>query len=248
MRKLWLLIPLLILSGCAARKPEDRTKALWHMQLGMGHLSKGNTPAALGELLKAQELDPSNPLIVNNLGLAYFSRGRLDLAEKAFRRALQVQSRFTEARNNLGRTLIEIDRLDEAIKELKIASEDILYQEPLKVQTNLGIAYFRKRDFLASQNVLEQVLKVQRDNCTGWSYYGRSLYEMSEFTRSASALDTAIEQCRASSLEEIFYYSGLSYLKLGQKEKAIARLEEGLAKVPNGIYAPKAKSMLEILK
>lgn len=234
--------------GCAAKSVDGEQRAGYHLQIGSGHLAKGNYPAALGEFLKANELAPNNPVVHNQLGLAYFLRQRYDLAEKNFREAISLNTKFTEARNNLGRTLIERGQYKSAITELKLAAKDLQYVEPDKVYSNLGLAYFNLSDFnQAEKNFLES-LKVRRKNCLALAYYGRSLYELSSFDKAAEALDQAIESCKVMKFEDPYYFSALSYMKGGQREQAVARLEEGLAAYPQGQYAAKARSMLELLK
>ena len=244
----WVLFITVLQFGCAAKTVNSEQRAGYHLQIGSGHLAKGNYPAALGEFLKAEELDPDNPLIHNQLGLAYFLRQRLDLAEKHFRQAIKLNAKFTEARNNLGRTLIERGQFKAAIVELNIAAKDLLYVEPDKIYSNLGLAYFQMADYSQAEKKFLESLKLRRKNCFVQSYYGRSLYELSAFDKAAEVLDQAIETCKSMNFEDPYYFSALSYMKTGQREQAVARLEEGLATFPQGQFAAKARSMLEILK
>lgn len=236
--------------GCSStdKKASDKQRAAYHLQNGSGHLSKGYYPEALGEFLSAVELDPGNPLAQNQLGLAYFMRGKVELAEKHFREALKLNPKFTEARNNLGRILIEQKKYSEAVNELKIATNDLVYGEPEKILANIGIAYFNLQDYNEAEKYFKRSLQLRRKNCLVMAYYGRSLYELSSFDKAAESLDQAMDLCKAINLEDPYYFSALSYLKTGQREQAVARLEEGLTSFPKGQYAQKAKSLLEILK
>jgi type IV pilus assembly protein PilF len=237
-----------ILCGCATHQAEDRQRAVYHLQIGSGHLNKGHFPEALAEFLTADHLDPDNAEVKNQLGLGYFLRGKFELAEKNFRAALQINGKFTEARNNLGRTLIELKRNDEAIVELRRASRDMLYVEPEKTLANLGLAYFNKGEYVDAEKSFFESLKLRRKNCMALSYYGRSLYELSSFEKAAESLDQAMAACKTSNFEDPYYFSALSYVKIGRREQAVARLEEGLGAFPNGQFAARARSMLELLK
>lgn len=238
----------LVLAACAAKSVNERQRAVYHLQIGSGHLAKGNYPGALAEFIKAHELDPDNPLVHNQLGLGYFLRGRMELAEKHFREALGLNPKFTEARNNLGRTYIELKRYKEAISELKVAAKDLIYSEPEKTYANLGLAYFHLADYADAEKSFLQSLKLRRKNCLALSFYGRALYEQSAFDKAAESLDQAMEECKALKLEDPYYFAALSYMKTGDRDQAVARLEEGLSAYPNGNYAAKARSMLELLK
>lgn len=243
-----LVLTLFFLGGCAGKTVEDKQRAQLHLQMGNGHLNKGNYPGALGEYLKAEDLDPESAIIQNQVGLAYFMRGRPDLAEKHFSRAIELDGRFTEARNNYGRALIENKKFPEAIKQLKRASKDLLYGEPERTYANLGLAYFQTGDFDNAEKQFLESLKLRKDNCLALSYYGRSLYELSSYEKAAESLDRAMKTCKALKLEDPYYFSAMSYMKLGKREEAAARLEEGLQAYPEGQFSAKARSMLELLK
>ncbi|MBX7232386.1 MAG: tetratricopeptide repeat protein [Bdellovibrionales bacterium] len=251
--KVYFCISILCLStlsfiNCASKGLNDSQRAAYHLQMGNGHLHKGNYPAALGEFLKANELDPGNPLINNQLGLAYFVRGRLDLAEQYFRSALKINEKFTEARNNLGRTLIEEKKYKAALSELKIAASDLVYGTPEKTYANLGTAYFHLQDFNNAEKNFLEALRLRRNNCSVNMYYGRTLYEMGVYEKAALALDQAIDFCKTTKIEEPYYFSALTYLKMGSKEQAIERLEQQIAEFPSGQYKEKSLSLLNLLK
>lgn len=237
-----------IFSACSQRSIKSEQRAHYHLQIGNGLLSKGLYPAALSEFLKAEELDPENAVIQNQLGLAYFVRNQVDKAETHFKKAIFLEPKFTEARNNLGRVYIEKKQYRSAIQELNVAAKDLLYSEPDKIQSNLGLAFFNLKDYSQAEKYFYEALKIQRKNCFALTYYGRSLYELSSYDKAAESLDLAMETCKNLKVEDPYYYSALSYMKTGQREQAVARLEEGLNLYPQGELAPKARSMLEILK
>jgi len=218
------------------------------LQNGNAHLAKGNNPGALAEFLKAEELDPTNPNIHNSLGLAYYLRGRMELAESHFTKALAMEPKFTEARNNLGRTYIELKKYKDAVRVLKQASEDLLYRSPEKTLSNLGLAYFNLHQFAKAEQSFFKSLQIRRKDCLSLNYHGRSLLEMSQLDKAVISLDQAVNECKLLSFEEPYYYSAVAYMKMGKREFAIARIEEGLALYPQGEYAQRAQHMLEILK
>jgi tetratricopeptide (TPR) repeat protein len=79
--------------------------------------------------LKATELDPKSLYAWNNLGLAYLGEGRkLDKAEDAFRKQIEINAYDEYAYNNLGRVLRKLHRDDEAVaafrKQIEIVPLD----------------------------------------------------------------------------------------------------------------------------
>ena len=61
-----------LLTSCATSE-EDRRTAHYHYQMGASLLTKKQYPRGLEELLIAKKLDPSNPKILNHLGVAVFT-------------------------------------------------------------------------------------------------------------------------------------------------------------------------------
>ncbi len=241
------------LGACASysRQKQDQKnqhRAQLHMEIGTTHLMNGRYPEAMSELIIAAQLDPRSPQIQNNLALAYFARNRFAEAETHFRRALELDSRFTEARNNLGRLVMQVGRLDEAVSLFQASVEDLTFSRPGDSLLNLGEALYRKRDFKGARTYLEQAAQVDRESCPAHFLYGRSLYELGEFSLAARTLDAAIRLCPSMESEDPHFYSALSYAKIGQRTQAIARLEEMMSMYPGGRHQSEAQKMLDLLK
>jgi len=236
------------LMGCASKTKETRERAALHMQIGTGYLSKGLYPQAMTELLRAEELDSTNPYIQNNLGIAYYVRARPKQAEAKFREAIRLEPRFSDAKNNLARALIDQKRYSEAIRLLQDVEGDLTYQFPEKTLSNLGMAYFEQGNYRKAGEYLERSMQIRRESCTTANYYGRTLYETKKIREAAQVLDQAIEYCRTTKFEDPIYFSAMSYFSLGEKEKTRARIEELLKEYPKSKYVAKAKGMLELLE
>ena len=235
--------------GCSTPgKLKAKDEADLRINIGTAHLKEGNYPAALRELLKAEELDPSNPVTENNLGLVYFLRDRMETAAQHLQKALKLAPKFSDARNNYARVLIELGRYDEAITNLQAVIDDLTYDDPGKAWVNLGLVYFRKKDFPQARQKFAEAIRINRDHCLAQTLYGRSLMEEGRTQTAAAALDNAVVVCRASKYDEPYYYSGLAYYKLGQTSSAIARMEEIVKLYPHGTYAGKAESMLKLMR
>jgi Tfp pilus assembly protein PilF len=243
-----LILSMTALVGCASFFKEDQEKATLHLRIGTSHLMNGNYPAALNELLLAESIDDTNPLIQNNLALAYFVRDRFDLAEVHVRKALKLDPAYTDARNNLSRILIERGRFQEAINEAKIVAKDLTYPEPAKPLLNLGMAYFKLGDFQSAQQELSKAIDFQRENCQAQSLLGRTFYELKNYARAADQLDRAVSFCQKSQFDEPHYYSALSYFQTGDVRKAEARMEEVIKLYPGGKYQERARAMLETMR
>ncbi|MGZ3770309.1 MAG: tetratricopeptide repeat protein [Bdellovibrio sp.] len=246
----WILIFLysFIVLGCATFGESDKKKAELYLQLGISHLESGNYPYALKELLKAEQLDASNPVVQNNLGLVYFFRERYDLSEKHLKKALELEPKYTEARNNYARVLIELGKYPESEKELQIVLADLTYPSPEKAYINLGLVKFNQKDYVAARNAFSKVLESMPDDCVSNTYFGRTFFETAEYSRATEALDRAIGFCQKSLFDEPHYYSALAYYRSGEKLKSAVRFEEIIKYYPTGKYREKAKGMLDLIR
>lgn len=247
MRIIIMLITLFA-AGCSSLKKGDKDRAQLHLQIGTGYLSQGQYPQAMSELQKAEQLDPENPLILNNVGLAYFVRGKIKQAETKFRAAIKSNPKYSDAKNNLARVLLDQDKTQEALKWLHAVEGDLTYQFPEKTMANLGMAYFTLGQYQKAEEYLERSLTVRRQNCVTANYYGRTLFELKRVEQAAQMLDQAVEFCRTARFEDPLYFSAMSYFTLGEKEKSRARLQELLKDYPKSKYVAKAKGMLELLE
>ncbi|HEY8271737.1 MAG TPA: tetratricopeptide repeat protein [Pseudobdellovibrionaceae bacterium] len=248
MAKIILIFSIFIFAACASEKFKDSEKAELFLRMGSSQFENGNYPAALNDLLKAEELDPKNPAVQNNLGLVYFMRQRYDLSEKHIRRALSLNNKYTEARNNLSRVLIEEGKFSEAEKELRLVIDDLTYPSVDKAYINLGLAQFNQKNYTQAKESFLHAINFSRNNCVANAYYGRSFFELKDYSSASGALDTAIGFCQRSLYDEPHYYSALTYYRLGNKEKAMARFTEIVNLYPEGKYREKSRAMLEMLR
>jgi len=233
-------------SGCQTTK--NKEEAVLRLRNGSALLQQGHYPEALRELLIAEKLDPKDPNIQNNLGLAYFLREKYDLAATHLHEAIQLKPDYSEARNNYGRVLIEEGKYQEAIRELRIVIKDLTYSEPSRAWVNLGLAQFRQKQYDEAKKNFAEAIKLNREDCLAHTFYGRSLFEMGDYSEAAPALDNAVVVCRDQKFDEPHYFSGLTYYKLGRTSDAVSRMEEVIHLYPGSRYAKKAESLLQIMR
>ena len=246
--KMFFSLVALLSMGCASHREINQKNAILHMQIGMSLLSVGRNPEALKELLEAESLDGNNSKIQQYLAMAYAVRDRFELAEKHYTKALRLDSRDTEIRYNYAKLLIHMRRWNEAAQQLQLAQEDLTYQRPEEVLSLLGWLYFQKQEYQKAQGYLKQSLAIKKDVCGPTNLLGRSEFELKQYETAAETFDRSVKLCRDSSYDEPLFYSGFSYFKMGQRNKAMSRLEELTNKFQNSDYSPRAKVMLEMLK
>ena len=234
--------------GCSTVSRENQEKSRILLKAGSSQLEAGEYPSALKTLLEAQRLNPQDPMVQNNLGLAYLMRDRADLAEEHVRQAIKLDPQYTEAKGNLGRVLNDRGRAQEAIPVLEEALKDLTYEKPARITLNLGIAHFKLKNYPKSREFFRKTLAYGRDNCLAQNYLGRTYFETKEYKEAAQILDRAVGFCKANQFDEPHYYSALAYYQLGNQKKAEALLEEVLRIYSGGSYHDRAKSLLETMR
>jgi Tfp pilus assembly protein PilF len=146
----YLSIALIFLVSCASQNQDmgsEREIAFATQRLGEEHYNSGQYTAALKSLLEAYKTIPDDPYLNNSLGLVYFAKERYDLAENHFRRALELKPDYIRSKNNLGAAYLKREKWDLAIACFEQISENLLNPTPEVPLSNLGWAYFHKREF-----------------------------------------------------------------------------------------------------
>lgn len=218
-----------------------------YLQIGDDLMTQENYPEALTNLLEANKLAPNNPRIMNSLGMLYFHREKYDLAAEYLQKTISIEPKYTDARTNLGRVYIAQGKYNKAIIETKKALQDLTYNHPEKAQTNLGLAYLRKNKFAAAKNELHTAIKLNKEYCPAYSYYGQSLMKLKQYEDASGVFDRAIKVCQTKP-EEVHYLSGLSYYQNGKKEMALVRLKEVSKLYPASEFAEKSRSLLNVIE
>ncbi len=99
--------------------PKEMKLAIRHMQMGIVMKHKGMPDAALRELLKALELEPTLHEARVELGCLYLEKGALDEAIKELEAGLEGEPDSVKAEICLARVSAEMGEVDEAIMDLK---------------------------------------------------------------------------------------------------------------------------------
>jgi tetratricopeptide (TPR) repeat protein len=95
-----LLLPLAACSGNATRQPDSSAAQL---SFGVNMAQRGLWQEALFRFREAERLDPQNPRVHNNLGVAYEAAGDYESALKHYKRALEIAPENRQAKANYAR-------------------------------------------------------------------------------------------------------------------------------------------------
>lgn len=248
MRLFALALISLSLAACATLRNDSKERAELHMAIGTQHFERGQYPHALKELLEAEKLDPSNPLVHNNLGLVYLVRERPQLAEKSFRRALSLKKDFTEARNNLVRALIDLKKFDLAEKEMKLVIDDLTYPAPDRAYMNLGYLYYSQGKWAQARDGFARAVQARRESCPANTFLGRTFFEMKNYGAAKDQFEKAIAFCQRQLDDEAHYYSALTFFRMGDRDGALRRFQELPKIYPEGRYRDRSRAMVDLIE
>ncbi len=236
------------LFACSTAPSKEKERAALKMQLGLSHIENNNLPLGLKELLSAEELDPTHPLIQSNLGLVYFLRKKPELSIKHYLKAIDLLPNFTEAKNSLARVYIEIKQYNKAEALLNNIVEDLTYTNMPSAYMNYGLMRFNQKRFADAKILFRKVLESNREYCFAQVYLGRSHLELGENQDAAIQLDKAAPLCLPAKIDEAHYFSGIAHYRLGQKNKSLLRFQDVIQLFPDGLNFKSAQQMIEIIR
>ena len=130
----------LALPALALAVPAGAQTAEQDYQAGVAARLAGNPEEALRRLERAAEAEPGNADIHLQIGLAHLAANRLDAAEAAFRRTLELAPDYADARLGLARVAQRRGDEDAALAELDRVGPGHAEAEPLRRQIEAAAA------------------------------------------------------------------------------------------------------------
>jgi len=143
MKTVLLLLPLLLILSCSAKKGKEQEewRYLYDLKgkeqeewrylydLGMSAFYAKNYSEAIAHLYRASKVAPEEPKIWNALGITYMEVEEYGKAEEAFNRVLKLDPDHSEAKMNLGILYFRIKDYRRSISYLKSAVADEVFDK-----------------------------------------------------------------------------------------------------------------------
>ncbi len=238
-------IATVILSSCAASEATKK-ELTFHYDMGMSYLGENNLTNALIELTKAEQLAPDDPKVLHSLGCAYYRKKKFEIAEQKFLRAISLKPDFSQARNNLGLTYMAMKRWDDALRQFKIASDDVFYTGQESATINMGRVYYEKGEYDRALSILRSDVSANPRNAAARFYLGMVYDGMNK-------TDLAVEEYKKSIMlfkdnGEAYYYLGLAYMKMKNSDAATKAFLEVVRIMPDSEHGLLSREYLEKLK
>ena len=236
------------LTACSSQNAEHEEQlASATREIGEAYMRQGDYTSALRELLKAQKLEPEDPFTYNDLGLCYMAKKRMPDAIANFKKAIKLKPSYTPARNNLGTAYLELEEWDQAIAVFQEITKDVLYATPYFPLSNLGFAYYNKKDYPRALKYYKDALKLQPDFVNALRGVGRTYLAMNQGRLALRYLVQAVK--KAPKVADIHFELAEAYLLVGEIDQARFSYETVIDLAPaDSTLAIKAKQRLGAIR
>lgn len=243
---IWVLSILWIFSlfACAGTQAKRIKQAQVTRVLGEAYMQQGNFTEALREFLKAEKLNPKDHLLHNDLGLAYMAKGRLEKAEFHFKKAINLRTEYAPAKNNLGTVYLSQKEWDAAIAQFQTVAGDVLYATPHFPLTNMGIAYYQKKDYTSAEKYYQEALELQPEFGLALRGLGKTYIALNKLPEAVSTLEKAVKFAPQSANLQMDLAN--AYHMHGQTKKALFAYRKVTTLAPDSSLSETAQR--EILK
>ncbi|UCF90000.1 MAG: tetratricopeptide repeat protein [Desulfobacterales bacterium] len=236
----------LSLVACATNTASRQERAEASRNLGEAYLHEGNYTAALKEFKKAEGLNPQDHYLQNDLGLAYHNKQQYDLAIGHFKRALALKHDYAPARNNLGISYLAIKDWDKAIYHFKEASEDLLYATPQYPLSNLGLAFYNKKEYSLSEKYFLEALAIAPDFVNALVGVAETYLAMGRVSDAVAKLEKATAVAPQSA--GVHFAMAKAYRLSKDYHRAYSAYSKVIELAPNSLLADEAYKEAEKLK
>ena len=242
----WMVSILWIFSlfACAGTQAKRNKQAQVTRALGEAYMQQGNITEALRELLKAEKLNPNDHLLHNDLGLAYMAKQRLEKAEFHFKKAIDLRTEYAPAKNNFGTVYLVKKDWDAAIAQFQTVVGDILYATPHYPLTNMGIAYFNKKDYVNAEKYYREALDLQPEFRLALRGLGKTYIALNKLSEAVSTLEKAVKT--APQHADLQMDLANAYHMQGQTKKALFAYRKVTSLAPDSPLSETAQR--EIMK
>jgi Flp pilus assembly protein TadD/Tol biopolymer transport system component len=153
-------------------------------------MEKAEYAAAIPELARAQQLNPTEAGVSNSLGIALFKTGKAAEAVNEYEKAVRLDPEFAEAYDNLGNALAQLGKSSEAIANFEKAVE--LDPTNCKAQSNMAVVLGRMGRLDEAIEHLEKALLIQPDDVEILTNLGLSLAMQGRFDEAIIELKKAV--------------------------------------------------------
>jgi len=245
LQKLSILALFFILTSCASKKtaPQMSKGAEIYFNSGTQSLMDQRYTEALQHLTKANELDPGNSQIMNNLGMAYYLKGHRDLGVRTIEEVIELDPKNSDAKSNLAAIAMKENDNAKAEKLFNDVLKDLVYDKQAITNYNLGILAMRRHDTAQAKTFFQKSIVEDNNYCP-------SQFRLGVFSLEERKLKKALSYFRDASMGVCYqdpsptYYQALTLIELKRFDEARLKLNEVETRFPRSPYAQKSRQKM----
>lgn len=192
--KIVFLSVVILLGGCYVQEepppnPKANPEKAMHtyIQLGLEFIALGKTQDAKSRLARALEINPKSPEANAAIAYMYQHDAEPALAEEYFKKALSYDEKYTTGRNNYGMFLYSQGRYEEALAQLKMASDDTLYNKRAQVFYNIGTVYLKMNKTAEADAAFNKSRILDNDNPETYFEIAQMNFDSKEYAQADAA-------------------------------------------------------------
>jgi len=169
-----------------------------------------------------------------NLGTSLMLQNELELAEKQFNEAINLDPGFIDAIDHLGIVYRRQNRLEEA-KAMYLRSIELNKENPVPF-INLAVIYRIQGKLDDAFELYRHVAQIQPNYPEGYYGIGEIFFIVGNYEHAMIFFNKAIElynEINSTSVYDAYYYKGMIHYKNEEYEEALYYLEEARKGNPN---------------
>ena len=240
------LVSIFFLVSCTANLELRKNQEEALRNLGEAYMGQGDYTAALREFLKAEKLYSKDPYLQNDLGLAYMAKEKVDLAINHFKKAVEIKPDYTPAKNNMGTAYLAQKKWDDAIACFKEITGDLLYATPHYPLSNLGWAYYNKKEYNLAEKYYKDALKIEPRFAIALSGLGKTYIATGRISEAIAALEKAVKNSPNSA--ELYLDLADAYRLSREYKKALDAYSKVIELAPDSPLAARAQKEMARIK
>ncbi|PKN28115.1 MAG: hypothetical protein CVU65_00100 [Deltaproteobacteria bacterium HGW-Deltaproteobacteria-22] len=213
-----------------------------HFLLGLIYLKKATSELDIstrmqcmtGESL-AEHRDSANSLLTQ--------------ARRHFVKAATDRQMASKCHNNIAAIDIHFGNHEDAISAAKMALTDLVYQEGHVARSNMGWAYFHLKKYENALSQLMQALLMEGKYCVARYRLGRVYMEQDRTEEAIAEFEKTLRQGHpCNSIQEVYLYLGLSYIKVNRAQDALSQFETCMQVAAGSCVAAECRHYLNLLQ
>jgi Tfp pilus assembly protein PilF len=172
-------------------------------------------------------------------------KGEYAIAIDYFKKAIALKPDYSTAKNDLGVTYMANNQLDEAIACFKEVKDDLLYFTPHFPISNMGWAYYYKKDYKTAEKYFAEALMHQADFAQAYRGLGLTYIAMGNISKAIVQLEKGIK--KSPDFAILYYDLATVYETSGEKQNAVSAYRKVLQLMPESPEAEEAEKKIKTL-